>query len=1020
MTLVALIGGFVLLFPAEGLRALGLGEARVDSYLGQPLDVSIRLLDVDSDAVEALTVVSASPSDYERIGLPSEALALGLDVSIDRSAEPPTIQLRSQRPVNDPVVQVLLDARFASGRILREYTLFLDPPTIDSPAPIRRVDEVDPAEETPAEPADERVVERDEPEPAPPPAERPEPAPEPAEPEAEPEPAPAPEPAAAPAADDTVTVASGDTLWSIAFNWRPEPGLSMDQVLLAIYERNRHAFMDENINRLRSGAELTMPELDDVRAVGRQEAEQRVREHMQAWQHAAPTEDVPEVADAAVPEVEEPAEPAPTPAEEVEETAHRLDVVPPEDDAFAEGAAVSDGEVERVSGALDELEDEIVTEGLEAERFEDHVAEIREALDTRDMAGLAFAEESLAELEARLREARREREEDEEPAPSRRDAVDAYFQGLERELVDVDEEPAPVPDEAPETEPELAERDTELAPVEETEEPVAEPEPEPVADVAEPAVAETEPATGRDALPLTWIALSAALFLAMVAAVVLLVLRRRRLAAEGAGMSAAEPVDDAEVLARKALAANPANLANHLALLKVLGAEEDSERFADALDQMYQHVDDEDDEHWREALELASVHAPDHPMLTPPEEPVTMDEPDEVDDADRPESQRYGQQDDQPAGDEEEEDELLRRTDEMLSMFDSDDDLEDEDEASDRQSVGAADESSAADNDEARRERELGENLDLGELANRLDEPEPFAAADEPADDDDDLEFSRYSEDDDTFDTIDESEQPAEVEDSGTDTASADVDDFSLDFDDDEEEPATTDSQAGDEDALELSVPDVLPEEPADNEPDTQETSQAADQGFDFILDTDRSEDEAADDADEDDHVLEGVDAGLSLDFDPGDAVRGDEESDDSLSDSVADAEAGDAGDGMEDLSLDFEGDLSDDRSETPDDVETGVEEEIEDDDQSLDADPFSLEQEEAGRPDGDRSELSSEALDAGEEELGDEDAEVKLDLARAYMSVDLAESARTILEEVVAGASPEKQAEARKLLDEL
>jgi pilus assembly protein FimV len=68
LTVFVLLGRLVLLFPADGLRALGLGEARVDSYLGQPLDVTIRLLEAESEAVDAMTVAPASPADYERLG----------------------------------------------------------------------------------------------------------------------------------------------------------------------------------------------------------------------------------------------------------------------------------------------------------------------------------------------------------------------------------------------------------------------------------------------------------------------------------------------------------------------------------------------------------------------------------------------------------------------------------------------------------------------------------------------------------------------------------------------------------------------------------------------------------------------------------------------------------------------------------------------------------------------------------------------------------------------------------------
>ncbi len=925
LTVFALLGGLVLLFPADGLRALGLGEARVDSYLGQPLDVTIRLLDAESDVVEAMTVAPASPSDYERLGLPSESLGLGLDVSIDRSTEPPTIRLRSQRPANDPIVQVLVDARFASGRVLREYTLFLDPPTIDSPPPASRapqeVAEADPAPGDPA-PREQRPAPRQpaaaDPEPA---SERPR------------------------LAADSVTVARGDTLWGIGYGWRPDPGLSMDQVMLAIFERNRHAFMDENINRLRSGAELAMPSVDEVRSVGRGEAERRVREHMQAWQQADPARDVPVVADAGVPEAD-PVEPAPATAtaEEPEDVVHRLDVVPPEDDEFADGPAVSDGDIRRVRGALVEVEEEILAEDLDGEAFDEHVAEIREALDSRDMAGLAFAEESLAELEARLREARRERDEAERLAAVEEDEVDTYFSELERELVGDPDEDTPVPDDEPAVAAvdDVRDPDGELAPAEPVTDPVEEAAP---VETDQPVAAAAEPEAQTGLALWQWLAIAVAVIVALLVAVGAFVfLKQRRNAAAEASGSVAAGDDDAS--ARKAVARDPSNLAAHLALLKVLAERDENDRFADALDQMYKHVDDESDTHWQEALGLALVHAPDHPMLTPPE----------TDTGD--------------LGDEE----LDRRTDEMLSMFDVDDeedaarrpeaDSEGETlepgEESDEESVEAE---SVSETVEPGGDDDFGEDLDLGELSNRLDEPEPASGDDEV-----------FTAEDDDFDIGDwsaEESAPSGETDSG-ESAHAKDDDLGLDLDFEPGWGAEEVEASADEPA---AADGTEPETDADQEQDA---------GLDFDMEPEPdaaapSEPEAGS-ADEPEPVseplsldLDSEDDGLSLDFED---------------DTEADADA----------SLDDESDDGEPAgSESPD--EPGI---------------FEL--------DDDSGEEASEqpAEGADDAQLSDEDADVKLDLARAYMSVDLADSARTILEEVVAGGSQDKQDEARKLLDDL
>ena len=951
LIVLALLGGLVMLFPADGLRALGLGEARVDSYLGQPLDVTIRLLEAESDAVEAMTVVPASPADHDRLGLPSEALGLGLDVSIDRESQPPTIRLRSQRVANDPIVQVLLDARFASGRVLREYTLFLDPPTIDSPPPIRRTpDEViEPeAEPAPADPAprEERPAPRD---------------PAPSDPEPTPEPAPEPAPEQPRVTDDAVTVARGDTLWGIGYEWRPDPGMSMDQVMLAIFERNRHAFMGENINRLRSGAELDMPSADEVRGVTRGEAERRIREHMQAWQQADPTRDVPVVADAAVPEAD-PTEPAPATAEEPEDVVHRLDVVPPEDDEFADGPAVSDGDIQRVRGVLADVEDEIASERLESEEFDEHVAEIREALDSRDMAGLAFAEESLAELEARLREARREREEEQERlAAVEEDEVDAYFSELERELASEDDDVTPVPDEEPAVAAvdEVPDPDDELAPADPATDPAEE-----AAPADEPVAAAPEPEAPTGLALWQWLAIAIAVIVVVLLAVGgLLFFRQRRNAATGASESAGTGDDEAD--ARKAIGRDPANLAAHLALLKTLADRDDNDRFADALDQMYQHVDDEEDGHWQEALGLALIHAPDHPMLTPPETAAANLE----------------------------DEELERRTDEMLSMFDVDDD--------DGEDVGPAQgdsDSQVSEPDEERLDAEasgeaaesgddedFGDDLDLGELSNRLDEPDSGSSTDDVfAADDDDFELGGFS--------GEEESVSADEADDGKET-SRNEDELGLDLD---FEPGWGADQA-----------DATADESAASDSDDADSAseREPDAGLEFTLDPEPEPEPEPEADDEDQSETESEPLSLDLESDQDDALSLDPETDE------------DAG-----LTLDLEDDsLSGDLADETfvDDADSGI---AGDSDASGDPETFELD-DDAGDEDIALVEADEEASDEPADDaadLSDEDAEVKLDLARAYMSVDLADSARTILEEVVAGGSPEKQDEARKLLDDL
>jgi pilus assembly protein FimV len=694
-----LLGAFMLLFPSDGLRALGLGEARVDSWLGQPLDVSIRLLAAEDENVESLSVGPAALADFERLGVPSESLGLGLEVTVDRSVEPARVRVRSRQPANDPVVQILIDARWSNGRVLREYTLFLDPPTVESSPPVRRVDGEQAPAPTPTRPG-EAAESRSQP------AERS--APE------------APQTGREPASDrfsqDTVTVAPGDTLWRIASEWRPDSSLSMDQVMLAIFNRNRDAFLGENINRLRSDTRLDMPAIDDVRGVDRAEAERRVREQMNAWQSGFASE-TPEVSEAAMPEAEPERESATTSTSGEQDTAHRLDVVPLEDEPSDEGSAVSDGEIRRVRGELTEIEDEIFAGGLERQEFDDRIAEIHDALDQSDLAGLAVAQESLAELQERLREVR-------EAEAAQDDALADTGNGETEEVNRVDEYMR-------ELRGQFADDAADSDASEQTPDAVADAAEE-TGDVARNERVSTE-ASADDSLPGWLLPAVGILVLILILAVVMFWLRGWRAAEDEP--QAGEAKAGAVKSARSRVARHPSDLAAHLALLQVLADRGQTEAFTDAFDRMYQQVDDESDPNWQEAVSLAAAHAPDHPLLTP-QETSAGDEGDEFD----------------------------RRADEMIGMLEADSDEEDEadqeqpsmDEGYDLSGESEADEDEvdhpvpeAGIEDGGEDEDALSDDMDLAVLSERVDDPSTEPGQDRSFDrDDGELDFAGYEEDD--------------------------------------------------------------------------------------------------------------------------------------------------------------------------------------------------------------------------------------------------------------------------------
>jgi len=1067
----AVLIAVIALFPADGLRALGLGEARVDSYLGQPLDVTIRLVEPDGGSLDSLTVAPAVAADYERLGVPSTALALGLTVNVDRRTDPPQIRVTSNQEVVDPVVQVLVDARWSSGRVLREYTLFLDPPTMPVAPPIRRVDDAADATSTPettSAPSSEPEVSQQQPapvestsppaaRPAAPRASDPEPIATPSDsieeseassalvqqPQVTPEPAReavAAAQATTPNSREVGPVEAGQTLWSIAAAWRPSTGLTMNQVMLAILDQNPQAFIDNNVNQLRRDAMLMMPSSDDIAGIDASEAERRMRSQMRAWEPGIVANDVPVISDDAVPEVTADTDSQPSDAldEQIDDTNYRLEVVPPEGESVDDVPAVSEDEIDEATARLAELEDQIQAEGLDNDDLYRQVEDIRDAIEARDLAGLAVANEDLATLESRLREAREARELEAQMADQAQaladetddavDEVDEFFNNLEDELGlgeeqsdRIDSGVDPLADEALDADGGIT-TDQDIPTDQMASDQIADDEA-----MEEPAASMPVTRTSGDQSWSAWLwTVLVGLAIVLVAAIVFVVKKLRGNDAESSGPS--EPAIEVDA-ARQRVAENPDDLDAHLGLLAALGGADGdhSDQFADALDDMYSVVDDDNDPRWQQALNLAVLNAPDHPLLTPNETGLAEDDTDEGLDEqtremlgilDKPDNEAEIDFDD-PERDGPEEDIELEDTvnveeeavDDFFAEVDSDDD-------SPRSEVESEDADSADDT------IVIGDDeLDLAALSDRLEED----AGDETEDDKldaerDSTELSELMEEEsgtadfddvDSVLTDDDPEHPA-LE------ASGNSDDLDLDF-----EFSSIDSLGDDDETV--TVGDLDDDLASDiNSDDESDLESDADSARDSAGDSEEDHDEDDEDASSPTDTLDlssqsGSNDTLRMDRDElaalNEASEGDTDADDS-------DEAGTvrADDTLELVSgeIDFE-DMGDRELEAflaeGDDVIDS------DEDEPSILDPGDVESERDGSEEENIEPVDDESADDDDEsepELSDDDAEVKLDLAQAYISMDDRDSARTLLDEIISGGSRAKRKQAQKLLDKL
>lgn len=278
------------LLLASEVWALGLGDIRLSSALNEPLRAEIELLSASPDELANIKVQLASADTFARYGIDRPHFLTQLQFTINKTgrADGNTVSIRSLEPIREPFVTFLVEASWSRGRLLREYTVLLDPPTFAPPpvtestqsvaAPSRSTQSDSGRIERPAAPAPQEQPEATQP--APPPRST---ARQPA--------APSPEADLDPGSFDgtpggDVLVQRGDTLWGIAQRVRPDSRLTMNQTMLAIYQANPEAFAG-NINRLSAGASLRIPSADDIFRISRGEAQNEVARQNETWAGAA-------------------------------------------------------------------------------------------------------------------------------------------------------------------------------------------------------------------------------------------------------------------------------------------------------------------------------------------------------------------------------------------------------------------------------------------------------------------------------------------------------------------------------------------------------------------------------------------------------------------------------------------------------------------------------------------------------------------------------------------------------------
>ena len=248
-------------------HALGLGEVTLQSALNQPLIAEIELLEVRDLASNEVIPSLATPEAFTKAGVERQFFLTDLKFTpVLKPNGKSVIRVTSTKPMREPYLNFLVEVLWPNGRLLREYTVLLDPPLYTPQSVIPASAQLPIAAPAPR-------IQAPAPTPAPRPAAVAAPTPRPV--------APAAPAAAAALQGNEYKTTANDTLWEIAL--RARAGGSVHQTMLAIQDLNPDAFIGGNINRLKNGQVLRLPDEQQIRNRAQGEALAQVAEQNAAW-----------------------------------------------------------------------------------------------------------------------------------------------------------------------------------------------------------------------------------------------------------------------------------------------------------------------------------------------------------------------------------------------------------------------------------------------------------------------------------------------------------------------------------------------------------------------------------------------------------------------------------------------------------------------------------------------------------------------------------------------------------------
>jgi pilus assembly protein FimV len=638
MKLSVLVG---LALASSQALALDLGQIQVKSALGQPLVADIPLHADHSGHAGHVTVTMASADAFARAGINRSDLKVPLRFKVITHADGNRfIRVTSAQPVREPYLDFLIKVSWPEGKVLREYTVLLDP-----------------LSRATAMASHAAITTSSSARAATPPQRQAQPIPSPAA-------APAPmAPRETRASDTYGPVQRGDTLSSIALA-NPIDGVSYQQMLMALKAANPNAFYENNVNALKSGAVLRIPTREQAQTVTPAAAIAAVRQQNRSWQQIAgePTLVAASGGDS-----------APMVAAGDPDSSDHLTLVPPEAEASssAGASAAGDASAGELRQQLARSQEALSSQTQSTADLNSRVAKL-EKLQKQNQRLLSLKNAEIAALKSKLADARKAAG---LPAQSRSSAnadlanaasvagpslaasasAGAIMPGAATSTGDQALANAAPADGASVAAVAPAAAGPAAGPQSPENDPAA--QPQTLAD--DPQAAQTAPATAPSSAPAApwyqqlWARIALAIVIVLL--IIWAILRRRKPAPAPTRSPLADRFDDTPYAAREAattpddeqaapatgdpdgehellvrLGQHPDEVGLHLELVSLYYARRDVDRFEAAAEAMHAYVDDQTQPEWQDVLAMGHELAPDYPLFVPsdaaPDRDVAQDE----------------------------------------------------------------------------------------------------------------------------------------------------------------------------------------------------------------------------------------------------------------------------------------------------------------------------------------------------------------------------------------------------------